>query len=487
MAIQRQRVTRKAFCLPVLLMIGATSCLLLIPFVGIQAQPHEKIAHPQSQKRSHLHHQESSSSWNHKHIRHVLQHLDLAFRRDYPHSNNEGWSPANTVVAPLPAFLDARRLSIASPPSRLRDGQWRFVDAPPSKSNTTTTSVSTTPNTGLDRRTLPNQQKTVVTRRSSNNNVNNPWQRLRDDFHFKGYGISFYKSLMAVRKTGIAFRLPLLNHWDWWDSNPALPSIGAMFCIYCFPFNLSVCLTSSMPIDVLKCWLAKSLLLLQAAVWQFLHHLASALWIIKSVLMYPIQQSWRPAPFQLDQRAANATAKSQEVTAKYQSSIQERLGTSFWYRWTPYAGFDSRVSVWHLYMPTLEVYSQLFTGSKDKLFGPWWKSHFASLGVDSAVSNAMFSGTGVLSLSGLRFKNKRKSKAKKKEERLVETLKVSTVSSPENTRTTTKATLSTILHEDRDTYEDDDEETNAALIKVMRGGNSTSTSVASNYTTPPTL
>ncbi|KAG7374327.1 hypothetical protein IV203_013422 [Nitzschia inconspicua] len=477
MAWKRQCV-RTACCLS--LLIG-TSLFLRVT----QAQPQEKIADHHSRKRSY------HSSWNHQQIHRVLQHVDLASQAESPSSTLT--SSSNTAVTRLPAFLNVTHLSPRSfSSSRLRHGKWRFVIASKSAKNTIGFTTPTSTIRDVEQRT--SRQQAFVSQRSSSNFHNSLWQRLLDDFNFKGYGVSFYKSLMALNKVGIAFRLPLLNHWDWWDSNPALPSIGLMFCIY-YPFNLSMCVTSSMRLDVLKCWFTKSLFLLQAAMWQFLHHLVSAIWTIVSVLLYPIQQTWRPVPFQLDQRAANATAQSKEHTVSYNSAVQERLGTSYWYRWTPAVGFDSRISVWHLYMPTLEVYSQLLTGSKDRLFGPWWKSHFASLGLDSAVSNAMFSGTGVLSLSGLRFKTRRSKSNNNKEDRsLRETLKVPTVSVNDvkdksslgiiSDSMTTKATLSTILHEERDKYDDGDGEVSSARIKVMRGGNSTR--VSSNFTSPST-
>jgi hypothetical protein len=484
-----QRHHRHTACCLSVATIGAVALTLL---VVIQAQPQEKIAshsiHYHSRKRAHI--------WSRQQLHNVLQNIDWASNQQH---SSPSWSTA--VISPLPAFLDSTKLSpnakssssTNSPLSRFQGGQWKFVLAPNS-ANVTTESTSTS--VVLDKRTVSQQQQQQQNQRQVSSRSylhNSPWQRLKDDFNFKGYGISLYKSLMAWNKAGIAFRVPLLNHWDWWDSNPALPSIGLMFCVY-YPFNLSMCMTSSMRMDILKCWFAKSLWFMQACLLQFLHHVVSAVWTIASALMYPLHQKWYSVPFQLDQRAANATAKSQEITATSQSDIQERLGMSYWYRWTPAVGFDSRISVWHMYMPTLEVYSQLLTGSKEKLFGPWWKSHFALLGLDSAVSKGMFFGTGVLSLSGLRFKRRRSSSSKNKKadrQRETETIDVPTISvnkdkvpsRSEVDAKTTKETLSTILQEERNKYEDD-ENVSSTRIKVMRGGNNNNSTTTTNVTTP---
>jgi hypothetical protein len=465
----------------------------------ILAQPQEKIGgvHHTSRKRI-----DGRRSWNHQEILNVIQNVDLTSSLQTPTSSFGLSVPANVVT--LPAFLERTHFSenslspcLATGNSRFGVSSWRFLitDQKWACDTTTTGGIAHLESGSVEgERSQFLQYQVAVAHTTQHDHSlshahhhhnNNIWKRLRDDFSFKGYGISIYKSLMAFNKAGIAFRIPLLNHWDWWDSNPALPSIGLMLCLY-YPFNVSVGMTSSMRMDVLKCWLIKSVLLVQAAILQFLHHLLSASWIFISFLLYPLQRKWRPAPWHLDQRAAQAAAQSKEASAWYQSEIQERLGTTFWYRWTPAAGFDSRVSVWHLYMPTLEVYSQVLTGSKEGLLGPWWKSHFASLGLDSAFSNSVFSATSVLSLSGLRFQrgrvNGRMSDRPVEEDTLtIPPISANTAKDKAPSRSsdidfkTTKTTLSTILQDDREKYKDDDEHEHSmsSRLKVMRGGNTT--------------
>jgi hypothetical protein len=477
----------------------------------ILAQPQEKIASVRRTSRKRM---DGHRSWNQQEILKVIQRVDLTSSCQTPASYFASAVPVSMVT--LPAFLDVAHLSsnstsssaaTAAVTSRFRVTRWRFLITDKKLSDNTATvrgiAALESGSVAGQRNLLSQNQiiaapstehyRTLSNTHHHHNNKNSVWNRLRDDFSFKGYGISVYKSLMALNKAGIAFRIPLLNHWDWWDSNPALPSIGLMLCAY-YPFNLSVGLTSSMRMDVLKCWLARSVLLAQAAVLQLLHHLLSALWIIVSLLLYPLQQKWSDTPCQLDQLAAKLASKSKEVSASYQSEIQERLGTTFWYRWTPTAGFDARISVWHLYMPTLEVYSQFLTGSKERLLGPWWKSHFASLGLDSAVSNAMFSATGVLSLSGLRFNRGRVTGSKPERSVEVDSLTLSkssanTVKDQTSSRSfkidfeTTKAKLSTMLQEDRNKY-DDNELSESLRLQVMRGGNNTA--IATNHTTTGT-
>jgi hypothetical protein len=323
------------------------------------------------------------------------------------------------------------------------------------------------------------------------------WKRFVDDYNFKGYGISLYKSLLYLKTFGIAFRVPLINNWDWWDSNPSLPSLNLMVCMY-YPFNLSMCLTSSINIEVIKCWMVQSLYMIQAGIYRFIHHMLSAVWTIMSLVLYPILQKWYPAPFHLDQTSQQIMEKRDGITPSYKSGIQERLGVSYWYKWAPVTGFTTRLSAWHIYMPTLELCGQLLMGSstENNKLGQWWKSHFASVGLDTAIPNPMpphVSLTGVLSVSGLLL-NRKASRTNKKahdskrgsEEKEIEGSSIITVSpaaiaaveddlsiltslsSGSSDRETTKAKLSSILHqEDIDEHE--------FLSKVGRGGNSTAT------------
>jgi hypothetical protein len=316
------------------------------------------------------------------------------------------------------------------------------------------------------------------------------WKRFVDDFNFKGYGVSIYKSFLHWKAAGIAFRIPLINNWDWWDSNPVLPSLNFLFCIY-YPLNVSVCLTSSINVDVVKCWLVQTLLLVQACMLRFIHHMLSALWTIMSVILYPVVQKWHPVPFHYDQSSQQIMRKRKEIQPSYKSDVQERLGISYWYRWRPDIGFSTRVSAWHLYMPTLELYSHLLTGSKDNL-GQWWRSHFASLGLDTAIPNPdpphVFL-TSVLSFSGLRFKSSSRSTASSLKQKLdapgteqITMLTTTTTigedddhstSSSDNVvnsdRARTKAKLSSILNQEGLDEHD-------LLSKVGRGGNTTAAS-----------
>jgi hypothetical protein len=223
----------------------------------------------------------------------------------------------------------------------------------------------------------------------------------------------------------------------------------------------------------------------------------SAVWTIMSLVLYPILQKWYPAPFHLDQTSQQIMKKRGGITPSYKSGIQERLGVSYWYKWAPLTGFTTRLSAWHIYMPTLELCSQLLMGSsaENNKLGQWWKSHFASLGLDTAIPNPMpphVSLTGVLSVSGLQFttkpsRTKRQNKKSEEEEEEVTEIEESSIvtvspaamaaveddlsiltslSSESSDRETTKAKLSSILHQD-------DIDEHEFLSKVGRGGNST--------------
>jgi hypothetical protein len=419
-------------------MIAVVGAALVLLSTHCWAHPETKVAdlHDTINKKR---------AGNNGHWHSLLKHVDDSVRY------------ASSVVSPtssfklsrIPAFSDASSAA-ASKTKRtpLRNGDWKFVLDDDTK-------------VALKKKQTQQQKSLVSTITKKQNPMETLLKQLMDDWNWKGYGISLYKSILTLKQCGIAFRIPLINNWDWWDSNPALPSLTLMICMY-YPLNISWCVTSSMNVVVLKCWLAQGLLLLRAGVWKFLHHVWSALWTILSVLLYPVQQKWRPAPLELDRRSSDALTRCKERLPAYKSDIQERLGVSYWCRWRPVLGIDTRVSMWHLYMPTLEVYSQLLTGSREKLFGQWWKSHFASFGLDSGLTS--LSEIAVLSLSGLR-------PFKKKKTKVLQPIDTSPLEKSEESKTT-KTTLSTLLMEDERLY-DDDEDYSQVRLKKSRGSNIT--------------
>lgn len=240
------------------------------------------------------------------------------------------------------------------------------------------------------------------------------WHRIRDDFNYKGFGISLYKSLLYLRGAGFSVMLPLLNHFDWWDSRPALPSLNLVMAFYLFPFRLSVCLSSSMPVEGLRIGVYKILLMMYEFVAVVLHHMLSGLWTMWSLLAYPWTQTWSGLPVSGGQEAAKTARQTrQEANAVFNANVMERVGCTYWWRWGPLVGMDTRISYWHLYMPrlapVLEQLQRMLGGRDDTTASSateWRRSSLmgSCIGLDTAVPNANppnFFFTSVFSMSGL--------------------------------------------------------------------------------------
>lgn len=81
---------------------------------------------------------------------------------------------------------------------------------------------------------LPENHRRFNTRR--NNNIiikyKNVLRNIRDDYNFKGFGLSFIKSMFFLRACGIAFRIPITNNFGSIESRPSIPSISSSIEIF---------------------------------------------------------------------------------------------------------------------------------------------------------------------------------------------------------------------------------------------------------------
>jgi hypothetical protein len=237
--------------------------------------------------------------------------------------------------------------------------------------------------------------------------------RVRDDFHFKGFGMSFYKSLLYKYSCGVAFRLPILANWDGWDRRPQLPSLSSQVCLY-YPPTIAFCVSSSMNMEWWQYTCQRMYASLKQVIHLILYQVLRGFYIVGSWLLYPVLRSVTELPTTLQPPTPLASPT-------YQSDIQERLGMTVSYRWSLTRGREWRVSYWHMYLPTIQVYRQclgrlsLMTPTLLQQQLDWCARHFVSLGVDtSAVPDPTlqhnFSCTALVSLSGLHLQNKNKRK-----------------------------------------------------------------------------
>ena len=225
---------------------------------------------------------------------------------------------------------------------------------------------------------------------------------IKDDFNYKGVGMSFYKSLLNPTSLGMAVKSPLTANFDAWDRRPFLPSMTAAMAVFNNPSpTISFGISTSCRVEALRYVAAWIFVTVKQLVRLFLYQLIRGLFLTFSLLLYPILGSFVALP--------KLPALVPPQRPQYNAELQERLGTSIAFRYSAHRGcWYWRISTWHGYMPTL-----LYLFQSTKLFPrpllDWCSTHFASIGTDIAMPNPImdtpFFCSMVLSVSGLFLAN----------------------------------------------------------------------------------
>jgi hypothetical protein len=231
-------------------------------------------------------------------------------------------------------------------------------------------------------------------------------KRQVDYFHFKGFGLSFYKSFLKLRNCGIAFRIPVLSNFEWWDRQPMLPSFTINLCVF-LPLRLSVGFSTSMDVQAIKFVLIKGMTgVVEAGRLLTLQMLRLVIMVI-SIIAFPIHgKLLQPKPSQ----SYKTLLEQVPQKPQYKTGMQERLGCTLWYRWSPTKGLDKRWSYWHMYLPTVRACQKALLPNLE--LPNWCHENFASLGTDATLTSSkeLFL-TGLLSLSGIHLPQKSKNEA----------------------------------------------------------------------------
>lgn len=221
------------------------------------------------------------------------------------------------------------------------------------------------------------------------------WLRaIRDDFNFKGFGWTFYKSLVFSDSVGVAFRLPLTYNFGAWERQPGLPSISSNFCLY-YPFCGIAMVSGSMRVEWIH-WaisrvVALSYYYVAWLVWNFWRGVIIAL----SAIVYPFtRQLWNPdLPL----------AYPSNAKPNYSRTVEERLGCTVSWRYSLHHGYEFRVSYWHWYAPTLTSIFQALSIAK---VPDWFARRSAAIGLSSSMpilDPPYCTCSAALSLSGYYF------------------------------------------------------------------------------------
>lgn len=211
------------------------------------------------------------------------------------------------------------------------------------------------------------------------------WIRaVTDDYNFKGFGLSFYKSLVFAESFGVAFRIPLTYNFGRWETNRGLPSVSSSIGLF-FPGTAMIAISTSVKLEFLK-WISgrmveTTLYLLVASFWTFVRGVALAL----SAIAFPVTRKLYQPPVPMKAPWARPQAPI------YSRTIEERLGCSVSWRLSRTRGYHFRVSYWHYYAPTLaslwpavQAFASFFKDQDKSTMPDWWARRSAAFGLSTS-------------------------------------------------------------------------------------------------------
>ncbi|GAX24849.1 hypothetical protein FisN_6Hh202 [Fistulifera solaris] len=238
-------------------------------------------------------------------------------------------------------------------------------------------------------------------------------QAVRDDFNFKGFGWTFYKSLLRPTSAGVAFRFPITFNFDTFDRNPQLPSCSGSVAVYNDPWCIGLFLTMSFRLEFLQ-WLTRRIAERTAAavLWVIWILFVRNLGMCFSLLTYPVTQEWKQLAV-VPEYVSTMWTRGGVEKPQYKRTVEERLGCSASWRLTQGKGFEFRRSCWHSVAPTLtslweeSLLGKFFLGDIEP--PAWLLRHSGTLGISNAAptpTEPYFSSNAILSLSGFYFKHR---------------------------------------------------------------------------------
>jgi hypothetical protein len=257
-------------------------------------------------------------------------------------------------------------------------------------------------------------------------------QRVQDNWNFKGYGMSLYKSFVFRSSCGIGLRLPLTVNFDFFDSRPEWPSVTCGTALF-FPWTIMGFLSATVRIEWVKWVIQCALALIPRIVLWVLYKVALPLILATTTaFLFPFRHRIPSIPTTIP-RGFWTIAKP-----RYNAEVSECIGCSLSFRWSQARGSEFRIIYSHSYLPTFSVYRQLISQTREQLStlkstlterkrriketevagsqrsgsidasntNDWWQKHFARLGVGTGYpipNPPFFSCSAILSLSGLYF------------------------------------------------------------------------------------
>jgi hypothetical protein len=226
---------------------------------------------------------------------------------------------------------------------------------------------------------------------------------LREQWNFKGFAMSFYKSLTYAKSFGMAFRLPIFSNIDWWERHPALPSFSTAVAGY-FPWAAVYQISGSLNVDFLAWLMGRSFRYALYGISVVLLAICQFLFLPLAVLLYPARRQLVLPTFPLP-----TIPKAPPI---FSLTISQRLGMSLNWRLSLQSGYEFRVTYYYECMPTVLYLTELFHRNKqitDTQMTNWLRRKAAACGLSCGAPLPVpphYFCTAALSVSGFYFRAK---------------------------------------------------------------------------------
>jgi len=233
-------------------------------------------------------------------------------------------------------------------------------------------------------------------------------QAIRNDWNFKGFGFTFYKSLFYLKSAGVALRLPLTYNLGLFEKNPALPAVSWTLAIY-YPWTIAVFMNVSFRLEFLK-WLSRRAVerCIGTVLWIFWFSTARSLSILLAAMLFPVTGRWpefSAAPLPIGTLLDGGPNDKPE----YSRTTEERLGWSASWRVSQERGYEYRNSVWHFLAPTFTSTWQRIPLLKNRDPPDWFRRRLAAYGTSISgpiPDSPHIGGSAIVTLSGYQFRDK---------------------------------------------------------------------------------
>jgi len=309
-------------------------------------------------------------------------------------------------------------INIEAPPNHTWEGEWKII------MSTETDALGWQRMNDSKRRrtwlrsTIPVEQKEETTTTVST--PSRPISRLpffsifsflKEDWNFKGFGWSFYKSLLFWESIGVSFRIPLSQNLDWCERHQLFPSFSSSIGVY-YPPTVAVFFSISGNVDYIKWCFTKIQQQCKVLCRRVAVGVLKSLLLILSLPLMMLSRQTNSDDFKWQQWLSSIPSTSSSQQASLQSplnvDISERVGMSVSWRISRKRGYEFRVSYWHSYLPTiLYLNSLLKLAPKQKLPMEYWlRRKTGSVGLSTSGPTPdppHFSCSACVSLSGFHY------------------------------------------------------------------------------------